>query len=118
MSTEEALWESGRGARARYATMVLGVWLFMSGLIWHHLAVVGSLDWVLGLVVIAASILALRRPAFHWAVVGIGLWLLIQSAVLPHVQETTVWNERVVGVLLIALGAFPGSREAVRAPQK
>jgi len=45
------------GLWARYATMILGAWFFMSGLIWHHLVAVGSLDWILGLLLVASFIL-------------------------------------------------------------
>ncbi|MGZ6164037.1 MAG: hypothetical protein ACXWLS_11940 [Myxococcaceae bacterium] len=37
------------GLWARYTTMLLGPWFFMSGLIWHQAVAVGSLDWILGL---------------------------------------------------------------------
>ena len=47
------------GLWARYTTMLLGAWFFMSGLVWHHSALVGSLDWILGLLVVALSVMAL-----------------------------------------------------------
>ena len=98
------------GLLARYSTMILGAWFFMSGLIWHHLVAVGSLDWILGLLVIALSIMALRQPRLHWGISAIGAWILIQSALLPHIRDGTVWNERVVGILVLLLGLVGGGQ--------
>jgi hypothetical protein len=95
---------------ARYATLIVGAWFFMSALIWHHGAVVGSLDWILGLGVIVLTLFVLRQPRLHWGIAAFGAWLLVQSAVLPHVRESTVWNERVVGVLLVLLGLVGGGQ--------
>jgi hypothetical protein len=96
------------GSAARYTTMILGAWFFMSALIWRHAVALGSLDWILGLVVVSLSALAIRQPRLHWAVAGMGAWILIQSAFLPHQLEATVWNERVVGALVLLLGLVPG----------
>ena len=98
------------GIWARYGTMVLGAWFFMSGLIWHHLNAVGSLDWILGLLLVALSVMALRQPRLHWGIAGLGAWILIQSALLPHIREGTVWNERIVGVLVLLLGLVGGGQ--------
>jgi hypothetical protein len=35
--------------------MILGAGFFISGLIWHHLVAVGSLDWILGLLLVAGG---------------------------------------------------------------
>jgi len=97
------------GPWSRYATMLIGAWFFMSGLIWHHAVAIGSLDWILGLLVVALSVMALRQPRLHWGIVALGAWILIQSALLPHIREGTVWNERVVGVLVLLLGLVRGA---------
>ena len=98
------------GLWARYSTMILGAWFFMSGLIWHHLVAVGSLDWILGLLVVALSVMALRQPRLHWGISALGASILIQSALLPHIREGTVWNERVVGTLVLLLGLVGGGQ--------
>jgi hypothetical protein len=84
----------------------------MSALIWHHAVALGSVDWILGLVIVSVSVLAFRRPRLHWAVAAIGAWILIQSALVPHISDGTVWNERVVGTLLLLLGLVPGGAAA------
>lgn len=109
-TTDRGLRAFEPGLWARYATMVLGAWFFMSGLVWHHAVAVGSLDWILGLLVVVLSVLALRQPRLHWGIAGLGAWILIQSALLPHIREGTVWNERVVGLLVLLLGLVPGGQ--------
>jgi len=111
MATEDrGLAEFDLRVGARYATIIVGVWLFMSALIWHHGEVVGSLDWILGLGVLVLTVFTLRQPRLHWGIAAIGVWLLIQSAVLPHIRDSTAWNERVVGVLLLVLGLVGGGK--------
>ena len=109
-TTERSLRAFDPGLWARYSTMILGAWFFMSGLIWHHLVAVGSLDWILGLLVVALSIMALRQPRLHGGIAALGAWILIQSALLPHIREGTVWNERVVGTLVLLLGLVGGGQ--------
>jgi len=109
-ATERSLRAFDHGLWARYSTMILGAWFFMSGLIWHHLVAVGSLDWILGLLVVALSVMALRQPRLHWGIAALGAWILIQSALLPHIREGTVWNERVVGTLVLLLGLVGGGQ--------
>ncbi len=113
-TTQGTLRAMDPGLWARYTTMVLGAWFFMSGLIWYHAPVVGSLDWILGLVIVGLSVLAVRRPAVHWAIAAVGAWILLQSALLPHLRDGTVWNERVSGALVLLLGLVPRGQIAVR----
>lgn len=109
-TTERGLRAFDAGLWARYTSMVLGAWFFMSGLIWHHAVAVGSLDWILGLLVVALSVMALRQPRLHWGIAAVGAWILVQSALLPHIREGTVWNERVCGALILLLGLVPGGQ--------
>jgi hypothetical protein len=54
--------------------------------------------------------MALRQPRLHWGISAIGAWILIQSALLPHIRDGTVWNERVVGILVLLLGLVGGGQ--------
>jgi hypothetical protein len=51
---------------------------------------------------------ALRHARQHWLISGLGALLVLVSFVLPHASDLTVWNERVVGVLLVVLGLVAG----------
>jgi hypothetical protein len=108
--TEGDLGQFDPGLWARYITMLLGAWFFMSALIWRHAPAIGSVDWLLGLLVVGLSVMSLRQSRLHWAISGVGAWILIQSALLPHLREGTVWNERAVGVLLLLLGLVGGGQ--------
>jgi len=111
-TTNTELPASGYRIGAHYATMLLGAWLVISGLIFHpdSGAAAGSLDWILGLGTIAMSVVTLRQPRYHWAVVAIGALLVVQSVVLPHSQSYTAWSERVIGVLIMIFGSVGGGQ--------
>ena len=96
------------GLWAHYAAAIVGAWFFMSSVVWHEGTVWRSLDWILGLLVIGAAVMALRHARQHWFISGLGAVLVIVSFVLPHESGLTVWNERVVGILLVALGLVAG----------
>jgi hypothetical protein len=96
------------GLWAHYASAILGAWFFMSSVVWHEGTVWRSLDWILGLLVIGASIMALRHARQHWLISGLGVVLVLVSFVLPHASDLTAWNERIVGVLLVVLGLVAG----------
>jgi peptidoglycan/LPS O-acetylase OafA/YrhL len=96
------------GLWAHYAAALVGAWFVMSSIVWHDGMVVRSLDWMLGLLAMGASVMALRHSRRHWAISGLGAVLLILSFVLPHGSGLTAWNERVVGALLLLLGLVAG----------
>lgn len=96
------------GLWAHYAAALVGAWFVMSSIVWHDGMVVRSLDWMLGLLVMGASVMALRHSRRHWAISGLGAVLLVLSFVLPHGSGLTAWNERVVGALLLLLGLVAG----------
>jgi hypothetical protein len=73
---------------------------------------VRSLDWIFALLVMGAAVLTLRHANRHWLITGLGVVILVFSFVLPHESGLTVWNERVVGTLLVLLGLVAGGELA------
>ncbi|HET9037383.1 MAG TPA: hypothetical protein VFN45_14315 [Myxococcaceae bacterium] len=96
------------GLWAHYASAIVGAWFFMSSVVWHEGTVWRSLDWILGLLVIGASVIALRHARQHWAITVLGAVLVTVSFVLPHESGLTAWNERIVGAVLVLLGLVAG----------
>ncbi|HZJ52692.1 MAG TPA: hypothetical protein VFD38_01025 [Myxococcaceae bacterium] len=96
------------GLWAHYAAAIVGAWFFMSSVVWHEGTVWRSLDWILGLLVIGASVIALRHARQHWAITVLGAVLVFVSFVLPHESGLTAWNERIVGAVLVLLGLVAG----------
>ena len=109
-TTERDLRAFDPGLWAHYTAMIVGGWFFMSSLVWHDAMVWRSLDWILGLAVIGLAVMSFRRPRLHWGVSIVGAFLLLWSVIVPHMRETTAWNERVVGVLLLLLGLVGGGQ--------
>ena len=65
-----------------------------------------SLDWILALLAMGASVVALRH-AEATGYLRLGALILILSSRL-HTSGLTAWNERVVGTLLVLLGLVAG----------
>jgi hypothetical protein len=80
--------------------------------VWHDGMAVRSLDWILALLVMGAAVVALRHANRHWLISGLGAVILLFSFILPHETGLTIWNERVVGTVLVLLGLVGGGELA------
>jgi len=96
--------------------MVLGAWLFVSAFIWPHTEASQLNTWICGLLVFLIALLAYRIPSVRWLNAALGLWMVISGFVLPHITIATMWNNVIVGLLimLIALGGL--SRPVPQSP--
>ena len=101
--------------------LALGIWLIIAPFI---LATSGSAYWndiVVGILVAILAGTRLAKPtastkSLSWTNAGIGVWLLIAPFALTYATEAAVWNDIIVGVLLIIFGAWSAQlpREASR----
>jgi peptidoglycan/LPS O-acetylase OafA/YrhL len=98
------------GLWAHYAAAIVAAWFFMSSLVWHDGRLLRSLDWILGLLAVGASVWALRESRRHWWISGLGAVILLLGAVSPHTRELSAWNERIVGTVLVLLGLVAGGQ--------
>jgi hypothetical protein len=89
---------------ARLANAVLGLWLFTSAFLWRHFH--GSLHntWLVGALIFASALAALRHSAWRWANTILSAWLFFSTLLLfrPHDIKTT-WNNLLVAVVVSAL---------------
>ena len=108
MATNRELHTFDPGLWAHYAAALVGAWFVMSSLVFHDGMLLRSLDWILGLLAVGASVVALRHARKHWWITAVGAVILILGAVSPHTSGLTAWNERVVGTLLVLLGIVAG----------
>lgn len=93
---------------ARTVNVVLGVWLFISAWIWPHTETSRATTWICGLLVAAIALVALRIRPTRWLNAAIGAWLVIAGFLLPDIAVGTMWNNIMVGllVLLVAVGGI------------
>jgi hypothetical protein len=100
-----------------WVTLAAGIWLLFSPAILNYAGAgpATSDAVVLGIVVIILSIIELSVPrvAEEWAMVALGVWLVLSPWLLGFGPETTAaWNSVVVGMVIgvLALWAAMGQR--------
>jgi uncharacterized membrane protein len=92
--------------------LLLGIWLFIAGIV---LAVKPSGRWndfVVGvlLFVFAASRMGRKsNPAWSWANFVLGIWLLFAPNALGFTSATSRWNDVAVGIAAIVLSIISGT---------
>jgi hypothetical protein len=105
-------------AGARLGNTVLGLWLFTSAFAWRHFEASLHNTWLVGALVVASALAALRRSAWRWANTALGGWLFASTLFLFRPLDVkTLWNNVLVAVLVFALslvtrgaGSGPGLR--------
>jgi len=93
----------------RTATIVLGVWLFISAFVWPHTQSSATNTWIVGLLIVIAGIVALYVPWVRWLNAVLAAWLFISTLVFPHVIAATMWNNTIVAFLVFLMALVPGS---------
>ena len=101
---------------SRSVNAVLGAWLFISAFIWPHSEVSRINTAVCGLVVLVIALSALRIPPMRWLNTAIGIWVVIGAALLPHASVGTVWNNIIVGLLVLLVSVGGLSRPLPQSP--
>jgi hypothetical protein len=95
-------WTSGLNA-------LLGLWLIVAPFALGYLEPAARWNDILVGIVIA-SLAALRAfgrpaaPAWSWTNVALGVWLLIAPFLLSYNTSAALWNDVVVGLIVVVLG--------------
>jgi hypothetical protein len=91
-------------AGARLANAALGLWLFTSAFAWRHFEASLHNTWLVGALIFASALAALRRSAWRWANTALGGWLFASTLFLFRPLDLeTLWNNVLVAVLVFAL---------------
>lgn len=98
------------GARARYANLILGIWLFISAFAWTHSPPSRTNTWILGLIIVFLSLSAIRTLRAHYANTAAAVWLFFSTLAITHYSRATVWNNLIVAVLVFLLSLAPNRR--------
>ena len=95
-------------APARYANIVLGIWLFLSAFAWEHYPASRTNTWVVGLLIAVVGLIALRSPSARWGNTVLALWLAASTLLLWPAVTATFWNNLIIAALVFALSAVNG----------
>ena len=98
----------------RYGNVVLGVWLFISAFLWRHTQVQFTNTWILGVIVVVATLLSLRVSGLRIVDTLAGIWLFVTAFAMPTLHIGTVWNNAVVGALVFLVSLASWNRAELR----
>jgi len=90
-----------RAEEARYANIILGLWLFLTAFAWRHAPAAWANTWIVGLLVVAVAIWGLTYRGLWRVNALLGLWLIVAAFVFPHLLTASRWNNAVVGFLVM-----------------
>src|SRR5690348_2294262 len=96
---------------ARFVTVLLGVWLFISAFAWPHAPEQLTNTWICGVVCVVAALVAVGWSPGRYFNTLLALWLLISAWVLPTHEVLTVWNNVAVAIAMLVLSLVPGEGE-------
>ena len=102
MASNTVQWTSG-------SNVVLGAWLIIAPFALGYSGAIAPLwnDIVFGLVVVVLAVLRLTKPIHSvwasWTNAVVGGWLVIAPWVLAGYTSTTMWNDVLVGLLIVCL---------------
>jgi len=98
-------------------SLLLGIWLAIAPFILsygHTAATVNEI--ILGLLIAVLSFIRLRSSVdtwASWAIVGLGLWLVLSPFIFGYAKVATYWNELLFGIALI-VAMISGLGQAIR----
>jgi hypothetical protein len=95
------------GSVPRWINLLLGVWLFISAFAWPHTMAEMTDAWVVGLLIVAASVIAMYWPTARYANTVLAIWLFFSSLGFPHQHTATIWNHVIVAIIVFVLSLVP-----------
>jgi hypothetical protein len=94
-------------AWARYANLVLGLWLQVSSFVWPHTDATRMSAWLPGLIISVLAVLSMSAPPLRWLNGVSAIWLLAWTAATAQSDPLTYWNGVACGVLVFVLATIP-----------
>jgi hypothetical protein len=86
------------GTEARYVNLSLGAWLLISAFLWPHSDWQFTNTWILGMLFMTVSAVALAFPAVRYLNLPLSAWLFLSAFSLPVTNAPTGWNSIIVAV--------------------
>lgn len=99
--------------QARIVNILLGIWLFISAFIWIHTPAQMTNTWIVGLLAVLFSAIALAVPRARYLNTVLAVWLFISVWVIPTVALGTMWNNVLVAIAIFIFSLVPSVRGPV-----
>ncbi|MBI5546210.1 MAG: hypothetical protein HY901_20155 [Deltaproteobacteria bacterium] len=101
---------------ARIASMLLGVWLFLTGVEVPSLMRAAAPQYLIGLGLIFVELLALKVDALRWLSFLAGAWLAVAPLVLAYPDPLGAFNSFACGLTVVALAVHPNAPASYEEP--
>ncbi|MFW6060073.1 MAG: SPW repeat protein [Phycisphaeraceae bacterium] len=100
-----------RGASG--ANIILGIWLIIAPFVLtYELPRAVWNDVIVGFLVVifaGSRLAALRHTWLSWVNVVLGLWLIAAPFVLGYFEPEAIWNDVILGIVVLILAAWSAS---------
>lgn len=90
-------------AGVRAANIVLGIWLFVSGLLWPHSSAQFLNTALCGIAIATVAFIGMKTQQVRFVNSAVSIWLFVSAFVLPTVTLGTAWNNAIVAVIAFVL---------------
>lgn len=91
--------------------LALGIWLIVAPFIFHYgTKAAVSNDITIGVTIAILALIRVFKASgtswVSWLNVALGGWLLLAPFILSYAAAATLWNDMIVGLLVICLGVW------------
>lgn len=98
----------------RWIPIALGAWLFISAFLWPHASGAALNSWIIGSLIVTASLLALSMPWMRWVETALAVWLFLSTLAMRNVTGGTLWNNLIVAMLVFLASLVPEGLNPIR----
>lgn len=94
---------------ARIGEILIGLWLFSAGFLWHHPDAQEANMWIFGLFVIVVGAVGCIWPTARFVNTAIAAWLIASVFALPTMSPGGTVSNLLAGIVLLAISIVPTS---------
>jgi hypothetical protein len=91
--------------------LILGLWLFISAFIWPHTMAQMTNTWIIGVLAVLFSLVAMVTPPVRFLNTALSIWLFISAWALPGESAGTIWNNVLVAIAIFIVSLVPSTPE-------
>jgi hypothetical protein len=101
---------------ARFANIILGIWLILSSFIWRDAVAHFVNDWVVGVLIALVALAAFWLPSLRHINSIIAIWLFLSPFWMVWQRTATFWNCVIVAILVFSFSLARSPEELDHEP--
>lgn len=99
---------------ARFANILIGIWLFVSAFLWADTPEQFTNTWICGVLCAAFALIALGADWARYLNTALAVWLFISTWALDTVNPATVWNNVIASIAIFVISLIGIGRFEIR----